>query len=270
MPKNVAKRYVAFTTLTYPEDPGYDAHFSRCEWEGWPYVYVIHDSDIKEDGTPDKPHCQSIIRTPNGMTVTAFAKKMGLEERFVRPLPSWRGYCDYLLHIDSESVALRKHRYSVDTVCGSMVSEFRQVVANRRKRSRAESSDDDLNIQIVLRFLSSSEYEISYTDLVAWASAQGLYSCVRRSSYIIGQLLKEHNNSVYRGRNRDAELEDAYSELRSVRDRALSLDLKLRRVSNVLDEVQRESVNPFLSREEECCLARPVDVGLIRDIVNAK
>lgn len=195
-------RYVAFTTLTYPENPDWDSVFLRCDTLGYPYAYCIHDRDLKgdldkpEEWESDKVHCQSIIRVPNGKTVSAFSAKMGIDERWVKGLSSYKDFCRYINHSDEDSLRdPRKVCYSTDRIMGSMASVVVEEIENHVTRNQARSMEDDTNILKILDFIDEWDY-LPMSQLVRWACESGYYSTLRRASGIIRDVVYEHNKSA--------------------------------------------------------------------------
>lgn len=195
-------RFVAFTTLTYPENPDWDSVFLRCDTLGYPYAYCIHDRDLTgeldkpQEWKADKPHCQSIIRVPNGKTVSAFASKMGIDERWVKGLSSYKDYCRYLNHSDEDSLRdPRKVCYPTDRIMGSMADVVIEEIEHHVTRNQARSMEDDTNILKILDFVEEWDY-LPMSTLVRWCCEAGLYSTMRRASGIIRDVVYEHNKSA--------------------------------------------------------------------------
>lgn len=195
-------RFVAFTTLTYPENPDWDKHFLLCDEIGYPYAYCIHDRDLTgeldkpEEWKPDKPHCQSIIRVPNGMTVSAIAKKLHIDERWVQGLSSYRSFCCYLNHSDSDSLHdPRKVCYPTENIVGSLSEVVIKEIEAHVTRNQARSKEDDVNILAILDFIEQFDY-LPMSTLVRWACESGYYSTLRRASGIIRDCVNEHNRSA--------------------------------------------------------------------------
>lgn len=195
-------RPVAFTTLTYLEHPDWDAVFLKCDKLGFPYAYCVHDRDLTgeldkpEEWRPDKIHCQSIIRVPNGMTVSAFAKKVGIEERWVQGLSSYREFCCYINHSDADSLRdPRKVCYPTDKIKGSLADVVISEIENHTGRNMARSKEDDTNILEIIKFIEQWDY-LPMSTLVRWACETGYYSTLRRASSIVRDILREHNQAA--------------------------------------------------------------------------
>lgn len=207
MGKSSNRRYVCFTTLTYPENDGWDEVFKRCDYLGLPYAYAIHDRDFKEvreerEGVEsfkwvkDKTHCQSIIRVPNAQTVSAFATKMGIDERWVQGLSSWRDYCLYLVHMDYESMKdPKKTSYDESHLYGSYKDEVIRQIRTNHDRNNGNSREDDNNILSIIDYIESFASYLPMSTLIRWCSECGYYSSLRRAASLVRQCLQEHNNA---------------------------------------------------------------------------
>lgn len=195
-------RFVAFTTLTYPENPDWDSVFLLCDALGYPYAYCIHDRDLKgdldkpEEWKPDKVHCQSIIRVPNAKTVSAFSAKMGIDARWVQGLSSYKEFCCYINHSDADSIRdPRKVCYPTDRIKGSLAQAVVSEIENHTGRNMARSKEDDINILEIIKFIEQWDY-LPMSTLVRWACETGYYSTLRRASSIVRDILREHNNAA--------------------------------------------------------------------------
>lgn len=118
-----ARRYRTFCILLYNETDSYDtaAVLDFIMGNIYRWNYIRHDMDIKEyhsdefpedyedgDGVHKKPHIHVVVRTQNGHTITAFAKLLGIDARFVQVCSSYRSAVRYLVHADDSD----KYQYS--------------------------------------------------------------------------------------------------------------------------------------------------------------
>lgn len=245
------KRFVAFTTLTYLEDSNWDIAFSRCGEHGYPFAYVIHDKDryLDEDhlpdgknlGDPEKVHCQSLIRVSNAQSVSAFSKNCGVPERFVQGLNSWRAFCLYLLHRDTESKLKGKHMYNKSEIHGNYRDEVIGVIENEKVQNYNKSREDENSIMDVINYIESFSCSISTAQLVRWASESGLYSVYRRSAGIISNVLKEHNMSCQHS------LQESLWELR-LKDMEKRLSDAERELERAYGDLHTRVVNPWTGK----------------------
>ena len=151
-------RHVCFSVITYLDDDNWGEHFRKCLHDGYPYAYCIHDKDAKVDGTPDKPHCQAMIRIPNGKTISAFAKAFNLKENLVQGVSSYVSYAVYLVHADFDSLVAGKYQYPSENIKGSLREEVMRIIDNAQNIRQASSKEDDSNIISILDYIDSCDY----------------------------------------------------------------------------------------------------------------
>lgn len=125
-----ARRYRTFCILLYKDTDSYDAaavlDFIMGNIYRW--NYILHDMDEKEyhsdefpedyedgDGIHKKPHIHVVVRTKNGHTITAFAKLLGIDTRFVQVCTSYRSAVRYLVHADD----VDKYQYNTFDICSN-------------------------------------------------------------------------------------------------------------------------------------------------------
>lgn len=193
-------RHVNYLTLTYVEDRERVEHLAsmllKCQQR---VCWIIHDKDTLKDGTPDKPHCHCVIHLDYAMSVTAFSQNFAIRDRMVRPckkgdeIEDLDGALLYLIHADRKSRSEGKFQYNPSLIRGPMASYARERIVelfNRSKDSHQKEADSFLEIQC---FIESSLH-LSMTELSRWAAQNGHWACFRRSSSIIRDILREHND----------------------------------------------------------------------------
>lgn len=125
-----ARRYRTFCVLLYKETNSYDtaAVLDFIMGNIYRWNYILHDMDDKEyhsdefpedyedgDGVYKKPHIHVVVRTKNGHTITAFAKLLGIDPRFVQVCNSYRSAVRYLVHADDTD----KYQYNTLDICSN-------------------------------------------------------------------------------------------------------------------------------------------------------
>ena len=78
------ERYRAFHLNLYIDD---ESHIKAYEYivNNLHYASIIHDKDIKEDGTFKKIHRHVVIRYLNAKTINAVANELGIKENYIEP-----------------------------------------------------------------------------------------------------------------------------------------------------------------------------------------
>lgn len=190
----------------YAEDEGLEALISRIEEKGWRYAYILHDKDKNEQGENKKAHYQFLVRTGNGMTLSAFLKNAGV--RYAEVLKSWEGFAVYLIHADEKSKANPyQFQYPENDLRGNMVDDVKRILRNKLEKKQKSKSEDDMGIIDILDFIASMDY-VTMDCLVRWTCQNGLYSVFRRAGRIVSEVLAEHN------RNCQFTLQDTLYQLR--------------------------------------------------------
>lgn len=196
---NMKSRSVNFLTLTYVEDRERVEHLSSLVMTGqYKVCWLIHDKDVLEDGTHDKPHCHSVVHLNNAMTKSAFSQNFSIRERMIQECRKGDEIEDldsaflYLIHADKKSRDKCKYQYDPQLIKGPMADYARErikALLNKKKNSEQKEADSFLDI---LTFIESSMY-VTMTELSRWTAQNGYWACFRRSSGIIRDIIKEHN-----------------------------------------------------------------------------
>lgn len=192
-------RSVNFLTLTYVEDRERIVHLASLVMTGqYKVSWIIHDKDVLEDGTPDKPHCHAVVHLNNAMTKSAFSQNYAIRERMIQECRKGDEIEDldsaflYMIHADKKSRDTGKYQYDSQLIKGPMADYARErikALLNKKKNTEQKEADSFLDIQC---YIESSMY-VTMTDLSRWAAQNGHWSCFRRSSGIIRDIIKEHN-----------------------------------------------------------------------------
>lgn len=277
-------RFVNFLTLTYVEDRERIEHLSSLIMTGqYKVCWIIHDKDVLEDGTPDKPHCHAVIHLNNAMSKSAFSQNFAIRERFIQTCRKGDEIEDldsaflYMIHADKKSRGSGKFQYDSALIKGPMADYARarfKALLKKQKNSEQKEADSFLDI---LCFIESSLY-VTMSDLSRWAAQNGHWSCFRRSSSIIRDVIKEHNSYLEKIQmqkdiskwqedlERRADIESVYEAVgyRALKTLDLQLSraglpsLKLRKQINFIDdEISKHGgtkggVNVALIREMLC------------------
>ena len=119
------KRYRNFMILLYPEWDNFKDILQDIKGSFKNYAYIKHIPEEEEK----KEHVHLILSLDNPRSEHSLAKRLEINERFVKYVKSLRGSCRYLIHIDNED----KYQYNID-----------QVVVSKSFSSTFYKSFDDL------------------------------------------------------------------------------------------------------------------------------
>lgn len=119
------KRYRHFMILLYPEWDNFKDILQDIKGSFKNYAYIKHLPEEEER----KEHIHLILSLDNPRTELSLAKRLEIDNRFVKHIKSLRGSCRYLVHMDNEE----KYQY-----------DLTQVIVSKSFKSTYFKSFDDL------------------------------------------------------------------------------------------------------------------------------
>lgn len=173
-----------FTAILYPDCQSY-ANGRTCEqilkiveaW-GWPeWAYILHDRDIKADGTLKKVHYHVLIKTSSPSRLGTIARQLGIPSNYVQRVKSYKAMAKYLLHDEN----IDKAKYLVDEVICSNSKLYLSYFG-----SASETED----AQKILEYIISSRCA-SYISLLDWCCTHDLYATCRRNASMFSNCIRE-------------------------------------------------------------------------------
>lgn len=85
-------RSTRFIFELYPDNPQHQAVIDFINLfavlQGWEYRYILHDKDLKDDGTDVKPHYHLYLETDRRYMASKLLDKIGLDDS------RWCAECD--------------------------------------------------------------------------------------------------------------------------------------------------------------------------------
>lgn len=199
-----SKRAVNYLTLTYVEDRERIDHLGSLLKKGENCLcWIIHDKDTLDNGLPDKVHCHAIVHLSNAMSSSAFATNYAVRERMVRPcrigdeIEDLDGALLYLIHADKASKDAHKYQYNPQAIVGPWADYARERIATLLNRKSNAEHDEAQSFLAIQCFIESSLH-LTMTELSRWAASSGHWAAFRRSSSIIRDCLREHNEYLDR------------------------------------------------------------------------
>lgn len=144
------------------------------------YIYILHNKDIKEDGSLKKPHYHVILYFPNQKTLSSLKKQLVLNDTDFYDIKSMSGQLRYLIHFDDED----KAQYSIDDVHGSrfMIEKFNQSVKNYCSETEQSS--------VIVDYIFSDNVTSLY-QVFQFVLDNDIYATYRRNYCMYKDLLKE-------------------------------------------------------------------------------
>ena len=178
-------KHRVFNLLIYPDSESYNYEeiLSKCISEFNEYAYIFHDSDYTETGELKKVHIHFVGRLQNPRSVHSLSKSIGLEENFFEVANSWKNSIRYLLHLDHNE----KTAYTADKVyTNSDISRYLQ-----------NSEDELTQAETLLNYIFENNV-VSISILMKFAIRSGLYSVLRRNSYMWCKIVQENKENAER------------------------------------------------------------------------
>lgn len=176
-----SKRKPCWTFVCYPESLP-DDWPDRMAALHVPIAYILHDSDLDDDGNVKKPHYHVIAKYESVKTLDQVREDFaftGID--FFEPVRSFKTMCRYLCHLDEPG----KHQYNPDdVVCVSGIS-----LDLSRKFSRTEElamiadmtafvEDNDIH-EFAAIWAFAAKNNVDWLGILASRSAYGISQYIR-------------------------------------------------------------------------------------------
>lgn len=150
--KQATLKYRRAEFVLYPESDDLTAIIKAIKSPKSPikrYAYILHDKDVKEDGTPIKPHYHVIVdvggdKGPFSLNALAKLLKLPLHRLELSKQP-FKYRCAYLIHLFD----VEKYHYSVDEVTANF--DFERMIAKLKREKNPinkRALKDDLIFEI--------------------------------------------------------------------------------------------------------------------------
>lgn len=190
---NSPLRSKSFTIELYPEWSFYMNIIAYIQ--AFKHAFIIHDKDVKEDGTIKKEHCHLVLVYGGRRTLSSVQnefKKLQVEPRFVQTCNE-RAMLRYLTHKDD----LDKYQYSRD-----------EIITNMPERVQVAYQDEmtpEIAFNLINEFIDNQDGIISQSYMNKYLFENNLLMGLRRYSSAINNALREHNKAVDNGITRLSE-----------------------------------------------------------------
>lgn len=152
------KRTRAWATIIYQESAPDCWRETLQGYMVQTFVSPLHDADLKEDGSPKKPHFH-VLMMYDGVKTPEQARE--IFESFggvgCEPVQSVRGYARYLCHLDNPE----KHQYSPDDVCSYCGADYLSAICQQVDKYAA--------IAQMMQWVAENDV-VAYSDLLEYAA----------------------------------------------------------------------------------------------------
>lgn len=165
--KNSNPRKYNFALMLYNEWENFDEILGNALYQCAKYAYITHDKDIDEDGDVKKAHTHVWVTYNNACTLTALAKRIGIDKRFIQYANDDKSRIRYLVHLDDP----KKYQYKREDIHSNTDLSF----AFRNEKNEGEC---------VLELIELTHKMSSY-DTIKYAVQNNIYDVLRRNWNII-------------------------------------------------------------------------------------
>lgn len=144
------------------------------------FIYILHDKDVKEDGTPKKAHYHVLLYFENQKLLSTLKNQLCLNDSDFYEIRSLSGQLRYLIHYDDED----KFQYDIKDVYATnyMMTKFKQSISSIRSESEEAS--------YIIDFIYSPGVT-SLLQITQFVLDNDLYPCYRRNYSLFKDILKE-------------------------------------------------------------------------------
>lgn len=174
-----------FQCILYPDATNYNCDFiinhilpDSGFFQSW--FYILHDSDLNDDGCIKKAHYHVIVTKTSPSKIGIVSKQLGVPVTDVERCRSLKDCINYLDHNE----ILDKHQYSKDEI----------ITNDHALLNKCFSVDSDAEAgKLIIEFILNNHIA-SVSQLSCWVLENGLYSAYRRGFAIFARLIAEQRD----------------------------------------------------------------------------
>lgn len=173
-----------FCFIIYPEaNPNHKTALDKLRAE-YDYLAMLHDNDLKDDGTKKEPHYHCIVQFKHPRYLSAVSTALGVEPNLFRKLEKFDSYARYMTHMDDPD----KAQYDYQMFEGPLRDKAEGAIIGKE--------DECERVLRILDLLDSIESVLTMKQFVRIICQAGLYADCRRAGYLMKSMLDEHNREV--------------------------------------------------------------------------
>lgn len=184
--KHAGKTAKSFIVELYEEDTSHHYaidYLKNCQFS---CVYIWHDKDTHEDGSPKKKHLHAVLKMPYKTTVNVVAKELQVNPCYIDTCKNESKALLYLIHRGWSD----KYQYEPEEVKGNGALYTRFIALT-------EDDCEDDRVLRILQILENEDKPLSMVEFIRLCCEAGIYAELRRGGYLLVQALKEHNEKYY-------------------------------------------------------------------------
>lgn len=159
---------------------------------GWSYVGILHDKDMKLDGTLKKPHYHFVVEFDNPKLFSTVCNKLGFSFKkengkglppYGEPCRKFKDCVTYLIHKGKDD----KYQYSVDELFGDdlFLGRVKQLIS---------SPDENTQMRLLLDIFDNYEGVLTFRVALNLSLKYNLYSTFRRGGALLGKVIEEYQH----------------------------------------------------------------------------
>ena len=117
------------------------------------YAFILHDKDVKEDGTSKKLHVHLLLYFGNPLPLENIVKwfeHIGVLKENLGPIHNWVSALEYLTHKNEPD----KYQYNEEDITANF--DFKQEIENKKRNS---------NVRNLINDFSNNEITFNYGTL---------------------------------------------------------------------------------------------------------
>lgn len=170
-----------FGLVLYPDDLTHLVAMDVLEKNGYQYSAILHDADLKEDGSKLGDHFHVVLCFPRQKDLSALAKELDVAPNYIEPIRN-RVYAErYLVHADNPE----KAQYDPSKIFGTLAENVRAHICSGK-------TEED-KVRSLLALLDTMPKPCSYRRFLQASCDANLYSTFRRMGFVLKELMDEHN-----------------------------------------------------------------------------
>lgn len=177
-----------FLGVLYPDAENYvcEEVLARLDDVFSEWAYILHDSDVDDEGNPKKPHIHWVGKLENATSIQAISdgKHLGVPERDIEFCRNWKSSVRYLVHKDDSE----KFQYVLDGIVTNIASEALELLMAGR-------ASEAYKVRMIRDYIYETHCT-SVEQLMDWTLENGCWSEFRRSFSIWSCVLREEKEKT--------------------------------------------------------------------------
>jgi len=172
--------------VLYPDCPEHVEALKRI-YTTFEHIYILHDKDKNDDGSPKKPHWHVVIKTRNATWNTALAKQLGLKSNYFQQVRNEAAMVGYLIHWNEET----KHQYDLEECQGS--ESLKKLL---RKITVEQEITEGEKVLELIEWIETCDRPLDIAGFAKVCAGTDRWDIFRRSAMIFLKIIEEKNKKL--------------------------------------------------------------------------